>query len=384
MTVRAGGPRHPEERAMTARIVLLGATGYTGGRSAHALVARGASPVLAGRDPERLGRLASELGALETMQVDVTDSDALGRLMRPGDVVISTVGPFQRLGAPVVAAAVAAGAVYLDSTGEAPFIRDVFTHHGPEAERTGAALLTAFGSDWVPGNLAGALALRNAADAPRPVTRLRVGYFMTGANRHAFSRGTATTVLSMGREPSYRRQGGELVPERTAARLRRFSLDGKLRPAFSVGGTEQFTLPRECATVTDVDVSLGWLGRASVLVHRTAPVTGLLARIPGGSEGPSRLASAVVRRLPDGPTPEQVAGVRTQVVAEAFDAYGTLLGSARVDGPEAYAMTADLLAWGALRAAEHGVGGVGALGPVEAFGLDALLDGAATAGIQPR
>ena len=44
-------------------------------------------------------------------------------------------------------------------------------------------------------------------------------------------------------------------------------------------------------------------------------------------------------------------------------------------------MTADLLAWGATTAAEGGVQGTGALGPVQAFGLDGLLAGAATAGI---
>ena len=51
-------------------------------------------------------------------------------------------------------AAVDAGAVYLDSAGEPPFIRQVFEEFGPRAEHTGAVLLTAFGYDYVPGNLA--------------------------------------------------------------------------------------------------------------------------------------------------------------------------------------------------------------------------------------
>ena len=44
-------------------------------------------------------------------------------------------------------------------------------------------------------------------------------------------------------------------------------------------------------------------------------------------------------------------------------------------------ITADLLAWGAWRAAEHGVQGTGALDAVAAFGLDDLAAGAAEAGI---
>jgi len=53
----------------------------------------------------------------------------------------------------------------------------------------------------------------------------------------------------------------------------------------------------------------------------------------------------------------------------------------RLQAPEPYALTAELLAWGAGRAAEHGVAGVGALDAVAAFGLDEVEKGAAEAGI---
>src|ERR1700722_7438073 len=56
-----------------ARIVLFGATGYTGGLAARALVADGARPVLAGRDRGRLEALAEELGGLETAVANVAD-----------------------------------------------------------------------------------------------------------------------------------------------------------------------------------------------------------------------------------------------------------------------------------------------------------------------
>ncbi|WIX76832.1 hypothetical protein QRX50_36205 [Amycolatopsis carbonis] len=68
-------------------------------------------------------------------------------------------------GEPAVRAAITAGAHYLDSTGESQFIRQIFEHYGPGARAAGCALLTAFGYDHVPGNLAGALALRDAATA---------------------------------------------------------------------------------------------------------------------------------------------------------------------------------------------------------------------------
>src|SRR5690606_40169500 len=45
----------------TGRIVLFGATGFTGRLTARALVQRGARPVLAGRDRARLEELAASL-----------------------------------------------------------------------------------------------------------------------------------------------------------------------------------------------------------------------------------------------------------------------------------------------------------------------------------
>ena len=82
-------------------------------------------------------------------------------------MLVTTVGPFARWGAPAAAAATTAGAHYLDSTGEPAFIREVFERYGPAAEQAGIGMLTALGYDWVPGNLAGALALERAGRARR-------------------------------------------------------------------------------------------------------------------------------------------------------------------------------------------------------------------------
>src|SRR3954453_3045514 len=108
---------------MSSRIVLLGATGWTGALTAEALVARGARPVLAGRDPGRLAALADRLGALDTARADVTAPAAVRALLEPGDVLVTTVGPFLQLGEPALPAAVGAGAVFLASTGGPPGVR---------------------------------------------------------------------------------------------------------------------------------------------------------------------------------------------------------------------------------------------------------------------
>jgi hypothetical protein len=52
-----------------------------------------------------------------------------------------------------------------------------------------------------------------------------------------------------------------------------------------------------------------------------------------------------------------------------------------VKGVNPYDFTAAILAWGAQTAAAGGLQGTGALGPVDGFGLEALVRGCSEAGI---
>ena len=368
---------------MAARIVLLGATGYTGGLTARALAAAGARPVLAGRDPDRLAPLAAALGRqsgpLDTAAADVGDPASVRALVAAGDVLVTTVGPFLRLGEAAVAAAVGAGAVYLDSSGEPPFLRRVFAEAGPLAERSGAALLPAFGHDYVPGVLAGALAL---AEAGERAHRLDVGYTTDGTSGQAFSRGTLLSVLGVLLEPGHAFTGGDLVAQPSGARVWHFEVDGRIRRGLSVGGSEHLTLPALAPTLREVGVFLDWFGPAAPLAHRLAPLTPWAARQSWVRRGVPRLADALSARVTAAPAPQPTA--RTTVLAEVRDRAGDRVSAVELAGPDPYALTADLLAWAAVRAATDGVRGTGALGPVQAFGLPELTAGAAAAGLVRR
>src|SRR6185437_8104338 len=59
--------------AASARIVVLGATGFTGRLLAHALVARGLRPVIAGRSPAKVQALSEELGGVESALANTSD-----------------------------------------------------------------------------------------------------------------------------------------------------------------------------------------------------------------------------------------------------------------------------------------------------------------------
>src|SRR3954447_19834159 len=238
-------------RPMAGRIVLFGATGYTGELTARELAGIGERPVLAARGEQRVRKLAAELGGLDWAVADASRPETVRALVARGDVLVSCVGPFARWGAPAVEAAIAAGAHYLDSTGETPFIRQVFETYGPRAQAAGCALVTAMGYDWVPGNLAGALALRDAGEG---ATRVAIGYYLVGGGgAGAMSGGTRASAAGVFLEPSFAWRGGRIVTERSGARVRTFRVGGRSRKGLSAGSTEHYALPASFPGLRDVD-----------------------------------------------------------------------------------------------------------------------------------
>ncbi len=361
----------------TGRIVLFGATGYTGEMTARALVARGAKPILAARSADRLERLAQELGGLETRVADVERAETVRALLQGRDVLVSTVGPFVRWGAPAIEAAIAAGAVYIDSTGEPAFIRRVFEHYGPEAERTGASLLTAFGYDWVPGNLAGALALTEAGEE---ATRVEIAYF--GQGSAGSSGGTEASVMGAALEPSFALRGGRLRSERTGARVKSFALgDPWERRAISVGGSEHLALPALHRQLQDVDVLLGM---DAAYVPFMPVISAAIAGATTFSPARAVLKNLLRRRVKGssgGPDEAARSRGRSTILATAYARDGRELSTVRLAGVNSYTFAFNILAWAATAAAAGNLA-PGALGPVAAFGLNELEAGARAAGIE--
>lgn len=350
------------------RIVLFGATGYTGRLTAEALVRRGAAPVLAGRNRDALTELATSLGGLDVAVADVAEPSTVDRLVADGGVLVSTVGPFARWGEPAVEAAIRNGAPYLDSTGEPPFIRRVFEEFGPRAQ---SPLVTAFGYDYVPGNLAAAVALERAGDA---ATRVDVGYFTTG--KGGFSAGTFASLMTSSPE-SFRYVDGAVRDERSAAHVRSFDVDGESRDGVSIGSSEHFALSRIAPRLREVNAYLGWFGKLSRPVQAGSAVAD---KVPGVEAAMRAFLKAVPKPEPgSGPDEETRRQGGSHVVAIAYDSAGNELATARAVGVDGYTFTAEVLAWGAMNA--DGIKGTGALGPVDAFGLDALREGCESAGL---
>src|SRR5688500_5619601 len=318
-------------------LAILGATGYTGRLVLAEARRAGLEVRLVGRRREALEELAEPGEGVRV--ADARDGSALRAAFDGATVVASCAGPFLELGLAPVEAAVAAGAHYLDTTGEQAFVRLV---HERVESRT--VVLPAFGFDYVPGDLAARLA---AEQVEGPLDKVVVGYSVTGT---ATSRGTRATVAAVMGQEQVAFEDGRLVPSRFGATTRTFRFPFGEKTCVEWSGTEPLTVPRH----TDV---------RNVRSYIRAPA----AAAAGGRIG--KLVSPLFRALAGfgspGPTEESRRKSRFTVLAEATGPGGS--GRSVLTGGDVYGLTALLIVRGAeaLRAGE--ARGAGVLAPAEAF-----------------
>jgi short subunit dehydrogenase-like uncharacterized protein len=212
----------PPERDLD--VVLLGATGFTGALTADYLAEHAPSELrwaLAGRNRpkleavrDRLARRDPALADLELIEADSGDRASLDALARRTKVVITTVGPYQQLGEPLVAACAEAGTDYVDLTGEPEFVDRMYLAHHASAERSGARIVHACGFDSIPPDLGAHYTVtRLGAKGPVAVRGVvRAGGMVSGGTFHSalnqFSRARqAREALAARRRAEPRPQG---------------------------------------------------------------------------------------------------------------------------------------------------------------------------------
>ncbi|KXP06638.1 saccharopine dehydrogenase family protein [Tsukamurella pseudospumae] len=359
------------------RIVVFGATGYAGGLAVDALVARGLRPVLSARSEGKLAELAARHGGLEYRVADVSDPDSVRALVGAGDVLVTGVGPFERVGWVAAEAAARAGAHYVDSTGEVGFVRELHRRHDAQARETGSVMLPAFGYDYVPGVLAGSLALEEAGERARSVD---IGYFATGSLRNGLSQGTRKTVIDGMSLPVAVFRRGALTDLRAAQEVVRFPVRGRERAGILATGTEVLQLPRTYPQLQGVRVFNGWFPELARAMQAMSLVATTLSRNPLGR----RALDAVLPRFvgpAGGPDEAERARTRGLAVAVARSASGEVLAEVEVDGPSPYTVTAELMAMAADRLA-RGLGRTaGVVGPIDGLGADAFPTACAEVGL---
>jgi saccharopine dehydrogenase-like NADP-dependent oxidoreductase len=183
-------------------VTVYGAYGHTGRFVVAELLARGWTPLLAGRSADQLETLAAGLPGpgVETRPADVVSAAALDSALAGAAAVVNCAGPFAATAGPVIDAALRAGIPYLDVAAEIEANLDTFAHYGERAREAGAVVIPAMAFY---GGLGDLLATAALADWPG-ADEVGIAY---GLSSWAPTRGTRAS----GRVSRERRGGRRVV-----------------------------------------------------------------------------------------------------------------------------------------------------------------------------
>ncbi|MCW2958026.1 MAG: hypothetical protein JWP18_829 [Solirubrobacterales bacterium] len=146
-------------------VVIYGASGYTGRLVAEYLREYHVPFVAAGRDADKLQAIMDKVPGIETATYAVAavehTVEALTELFEGAKVVCNMVGPFATYGMVVAEAALAAGAHYIDTTGEQNWMIDVRDELGEAFAEAGLLLAPCVAQMYTNGEIAANIALED-------------------------------------------------------------------------------------------------------------------------------------------------------------------------------------------------------------------------------
>jgi len=141
-------------------VIIYGASGFTGRLVAEYLHTQyGGGDLrwaMAGRSLEKLEAVRSEMGIpadIALITADATDAESLAAMAAQAKAIITTVGPYQNYGEPLVKACVDAGTDYVDLSGEPLWMKDMIERYDAAAKASGARIVHSCGVDSVPFDL---------------------------------------------------------------------------------------------------------------------------------------------------------------------------------------------------------------------------------------
>ncbi len=142
-------------------VIVYGATGFTGRLVAEHMLAKygmGGETrwAIAGRSRSKLEAVRKEIGAPDALPLvvaDASDPASLAAMAGSTKVVITTVGPYQLYGEPLVAACSEAGTDYVDLCGEPAWMAAMIAKYDAKAKASGARIVFSCGFDSIPFDL---------------------------------------------------------------------------------------------------------------------------------------------------------------------------------------------------------------------------------------
>lgn len=284
-----------------AKLMIYGATGYTGRMAAeHAKVA-GVPLVLAGRSEAALSKLSADLG-VEYRVFGLEDAATIGSGLASISVILNCAGPFMRTADALMRASIHNGIHYLDTAAELDSYRLAEGLHD-QAKAAGVMLMPGGGGSVA---MLGSLAGHGAARVANP-RKVRIALHVAGG----LSRGSAISAM-------------ENVSVKTLARV-----DGEL-VAVAADGIRKFDFGKgavDCFPVTLPDLITIWHATGVSDIETFVHLTG-----DGFPQGDLSL-------LPDGPSEDERLANRYQAAVEVVDADGHVIHS-RLDTVNGYTFTA--------------------------------------------
>lgn len=310
------------------KLLIYGATGYTGRMAAGRAKALGLPFEIGGRNRQHLVDLADQLGV--PCRVFEADADASGALSGIS-VLLNVAGPFAHTAPTLMAACIEANVDYLDITAEITTYRLAEQLNGA-AQAAGVMLLPGVGWDVVPTD---SLAAHAAQRVAKPCA-LNIALQVPGS----MSRGSAMSVGEIIGAGVLARIAGELVSTPDAQpRLFDFG-DGQVL----------------CAPLSFGDLVTGWhttrIPNIAMFVHISTDA------FPEGD----------LSLLPDGPSKQEREAHRARAVAEVTGVDGVVARSV-IETVNGYTFT-PLAAIEAARKVLRGERQAGFTTPVNVFGIE--------------
>jgi len=192
-------------------IIVYGATGFTGRLVAEYLAEHyGDGSVkwaMGGRSLTKLQEVRDAIGApadTPLLTANADDPAALEAMVARAKVIVSTVGPYQLYGEPLVAACAKTGTAYVDLCGEPAWMRYMIDRHEAAAKASGARIVFSCGFDSIPFDL-GVWFVEEAAKAkfgkPAPRVKGRIRAMKGTFSGGTFASGKAT-MIAAAKDPS--------------------------------------------------------------------------------------------------------------------------------------------------------------------------------------
>lgn len=331
--------------------MVYGAYGYTGDLVVEEAIRNGLSPIIAGRNADRLRPISDRTGfEFRSFALD----EPFDSMLNGVDAVLHCAGPFVRTSRSMVDACIRKGTHYLDVTGEIPVFESIMRRDS-EAADAGVALIPGVGFDVVPTDCLAARLVHDLPDA----THLDLAI---STRRSRVSRGTMKTMIEgIGHGGAIRRNG----------RIEKVPLAWDIREIPFESG------PRLAMTIPWGDVSTAYhtTGIPNIKVYSSASPRSVrrLKRIrpllPLASLPPVRWLLLTIADRRTGPDETQRSQAWIDLWAEAWNADGKRV-SKTMRVPDGYAFTAA----SATMAVQRVLDGVspGAQTPSRAFGFDFL------------